>query len=45
MEVKTYNQKGERISRIHADTYVIPEGAANQEGAWEFIKCLAFIFI
>ncbi|MCK5793370.1 MAG: extracellular solute-binding protein, partial [Anaerolineales bacterium] len=33
-----YNQKGERISRIHADTYVIPEGAANKEGAWEFIK-------
>lgn len=33
-----YNQNGERIARVHADTFVIPEGAENKEAAWEFIK-------
>ena len=33
-----FNQKGERIARIHADTFVIPEGAKNKDAAWEFIK-------
>ncbi len=35
-----FNQKGERIARIHADTFTIPRNAANQEAAWEVLKWL-----
>lgn len=35
-----FNQKGERIARIHADTFTIPKNAANQEAAWEVLKWL-----
>lgn len=33
-----FNQKGERIARIHADTFTIPKEAENQEEAWEVLK-------
>ncbi len=35
-----FNQKGERIARIHADTFTIPEEAENKEAAWEVLKWL-----
>lgn len=35
-----FNQQGERIARIHADTFTIPKTAANQEEAWEVLKWL-----
>ncbi len=35
-----YNSRGERISRIHADTFTIPENAENKEAAWEVLKWL-----
>lgn len=35
-----FNQHGERISRIHADTFTIPKDAANKEEAWEVLKWL-----
>ncbi|MBL8116219.1 MAG: extracellular solute-binding protein [Anaerolineae bacterium] len=35
-----FNQKGERIARIHADNFTIPETATNKEEAWEVMKWL-----
>lgn len=35
-----FNQKGERIARIHADVFTIPDAAANKEEAWEVMKWL-----
>jgi len=35
-----FNQKGQRIARIHADTFTIPKNAHNQEAAWEVLKWL-----
>jgi multiple sugar transport system substrate-binding protein len=35
-----FNQKGQRIARIHADTFTIPKNAQNQEAAWEVLKWL-----
>ncbi len=35
-----FNQKGERIARLHADTFTIPKTAANQDAAWEVLKWL-----
>jgi multiple sugar transport system substrate-binding protein len=35
-----FNQQGERIARIHADTFTIPKTAENQEEAWEVLKWL-----
>jgi len=36
-----YNNKGTRVSRIHADNFTIPDQAANKEAAWEVMKWLA----
>jgi multiple sugar transport system substrate-binding protein len=35
-----FNQKGERIARIHADNFTIPESAEHKEEAWEVMKWL-----
>ncbi len=35
-----FNQNGERVARIHADTFTIPKEAENQEAAWEVLKWL-----
>ncbi len=35
-----FNQKGERISRIHADLFTMPKTAANKDAAWEVMKWL-----
>jgi multiple sugar transport system substrate-binding protein len=35
-----FNQKGERIARVHADNFTMPEDAANKEEAWEVMKWL-----
>lgn len=35
-----FNQNGDRIARIHADTFTIPEGSQNKEAAWEVLKWL-----
>jgi multiple sugar transport system substrate-binding protein len=35
-----FNQKGERIARLHADTFTIPKTAANQDAAWQVLKWL-----
>lgn len=35
-----FNQKGERISRIHADLFTIPKTAKNKDSAWEVMKWL-----
>lgn len=35
-----YNQKGERVARIHANVFAIPEAAENKEEAWEVMKWL-----
>lgn len=35
-----FNQKGERVARIHADTFTIPAEAENKEAAWEVLKWL-----
>ncbi|MFQ3648218.1 MAG: sugar ABC transporter substrate-binding protein [Anaerolineae bacterium] len=35
------NQKGQRIARIHADNFVIPEAATNKEEAWYVMKWLS----
>ncbi len=35
------NQKGQRIARIHADNFTIPEAAANKEQAWYVMKWLS----
>ncbi len=35
-----FNQKGERIARIHADNFTIPEAAEHKEEAWEVMKWL-----
>ena len=36
-----YNNKGTRVSRIHADNFTMPEAAENKEAAWEVMKWLA----
>jgi len=35
-----FNQKGERIARIHADLFTIPKTAKNKDAAWEVMKWL-----
>jgi multiple sugar transport system substrate-binding protein len=35
------NRQGERIARIHADNFVIPEAAEHKEEAWYVMKWLA----
>lgn len=35
-----YNQKGERISRIHADMFTMVKNAKNKDEAWEVMKWL-----
>ncbi len=35
-----FNQKGERIARIHANIFAIPEAAEEKESAWEVMKWL-----
>lgn len=35
-----FNQKGQRIARIHADNFTIPKNATNQQEAWEVMKWL-----
>jgi multiple sugar transport system substrate-binding protein len=35
-----FNQKGERIARIHADNFTIPKNAEHQQEAWEVMKWL-----
>lgn len=35
-----FNQKGERIARIHADNFTIPAAAEHQQEAWEVMKWL-----
>lgn len=35
-----YNQKGERISRIHADLFTMPKTTKNKDAAWEVMKWL-----
>ncbi len=35
-----FNQKGDRIARVHADNFTMPKGAANQQEAWEVMKWL-----
>jgi multiple sugar transport system substrate-binding protein len=35
-----FNQKGQRIARIHADNFTIPAAAEHQEEAWEVMKWL-----
>jgi multiple sugar transport system substrate-binding protein len=35
-----YNQKGERIARIHADLFTMPKTAKNKDAAWEVMKWL-----
>lgn len=35
-----YNQKGERIARIHADLFTMPKTAQNKDAAWEVMKWL-----
>ncbi|QEN08041.1 extracellular solute-binding protein [Oceanispirochaeta crateris] len=35
-----FNQKGERIARIHANIFAIPEAAKNKKEAWEVMKWL-----
>ena len=35
-----YNQKGERISRIHSDMFTMPKTAKNKDAAWEVMKWL-----
>lgn len=35
-----FNQKGERISRIHADLFTMPKTAKNKDAAWEVMKWL-----
>jgi multiple sugar transport system substrate-binding protein len=35
-----FNQKGERVARIHANIFAIPEAAENKEAAWEVMKWL-----
>ncbi|MDQ3005033.1 MAG: extracellular solute-binding protein, partial [Chloroflexota bacterium] len=35
-----YNQKGERIARIHADMFTMVKSANNKDAAWEVMKWL-----
>jgi multiple sugar transport system substrate-binding protein len=35
-----YNQKGERIARVHADLFTMPKNAKNKDAAWEVMKWL-----
>ncbi len=35
-----FNQKGERIARIHADLFTMPKTAKNKDAAWEVMKWL-----
>lgn len=35
-----FNPQGERIARIHADNFTMPEAAENKEAAWEVMKWL-----
>jgi multiple sugar transport system substrate-binding protein len=35
-----FNQKGERIARIHADNFTVPEAAEHKQEAWEVMKWL-----
>lgn len=35
-----FNQDGERIARVHADLFTMPETAKNKDAAWEVMKWL-----
>lgn len=35
-----FDQNGNRVARIHADTFTIPKEAENKEAAWEVLKWL-----